>query len=406
MSDYATPFADKLLDDKTFDTIFGGELDDQLMGSVLKENDQFNDDQVDTSSIEDGIGGIGKGDGLGSDLGPGHDTTGGMKPTDDSSDQEILGKVDSYKQAHVIDASKADPTQKGAEDVCDRCIEDESDKLKKVDSFEDAYSNLLKELAEEDNYAAPVDGEDMTAGAPAPVGAPAEEPKYTSADNYESNLVDALEDDEEDTFIDRIRDGEDPITLASEEADVAETRDTSEVGDKGEDNLGDDLGPNHDTTGGMKPTDDSSDEDIIAAVAGEALKKGQLNVGDNAMGKIEDGDTVNPADARVAGDTADAASDSFDEEAELMNAVAGKQPQQNNNNQQQQKPQQNQQQQNNNQQKPTNEASLEDGESTEAEEDEIIADVEEKESKTKFETDKFNFDEDDELMDMVQGGKV
>lgn len=400
MSDYATPFADKLLDDKTFDTIFGGELDDQLMGSVLKENDQFNDDQVDTSSIEDGIGGIGKGDGLGSDLGPGHDTTGGMKPTDDSSDQEILGKTDSYKQAHVIDASKADPTQKGAGDVCDRCIEDESDKLKKVDSFEDAYSNLLKELAEEDNYAAPVDGEDMTAGAPAPVGAPAEEPNYAAPEDYESNLVDALEDEDNDPIA---------VMVGEESAEVAETRDTSEVGDKGEDNLGDDLGPDHDTTGGMKPTDDSSDEDIIAAVAGEELKKGQLNVGDNAMGKIEDGDTVNPADARVAGDTADAASDSFDEEAELMNAVAGKEPQkpqQNNNNQQQQKPQQNQQQQNNNQQKPTNEASLEDGESTEAEEDEIIADVEEKEPKTKFETDEFNFDEDDELMDMVQGGRV
>ncbi len=384
MSDYATPFADKLLDDKTFDTIFGGEVDDQLMGAVLKENDTFNDDHVETDSIEDDLGAIGKGDGLGSDLGPGHDTTGGMKPTDDSSDQEILGKVDSYQQKHVIDSSKSDPTQKSADGVCDRHIEDETDKLKNsVDSFEDAYSNLLKELAEEEY--GDVEGQDMTAGDPAPVGTPAEEPNYAvPEEDPERDLVDALEDEDND-----------PISvMVGEEADeYVETRDFESVGDKGEDNLGDDLGPDNDTTGGMKPTDDSSDEDIIAAVAGKELKDGQLNAGDNACGKIEDGDNINPADARVAGDTADAASDSFSEAEEIEAAVAGKELPK--------KPQQNEKD------SAQNEAAdLEDGSTTEAEEDSIVDSVEEKDPKPEFAVDELNEDEDDEIMNAVMGGRA
>jgi len=391
MSDYATPFANKLLDDSSFDTIFGGEIDDQLMGAVLKENDTFNIDHVETDAIEDGIGAMGKGEGLGSDLGPGHDTTGGMKPTDDSSDQEILGKEDSYKQKHVIDASKADPTQSGADGVCPRCIEDESDKLKKVNDFEDAYSNLLKELAEEEY--GDVEGQDMTAGSPAPVGAPTQEPNY--ADNYEQNLVDDLEADAEEEF----ETGEsNPIgvMVGEESVDVAaETRDTDGVGDKGEENLGDDLGPNNDTTGGMKPTDDSSDEDIIAAVAGEELKDGQLNVGDNAMGKISDGDTVDPDDVRVAGDTADAASDSFTEADEIEAAVAGKEA-----------PQKQQPQQNDENDSAKNEAALEDGSTTEAEEDEDLSSVEAKAPKSEFAVDELNEDEDDDIMAAVMGGRA
>lgn len=376
MSDYATPFADKLLDDKTFDTVFGGEIDDQLMGAVMKECDNF-DDQVDTSGIEDGIGAIGKGNGLGSDLGPNHDTNCcGMKPTDDSSDQEIIGKKEIPD--HVIDAYKADPTQKAAGNIDPKNIEDETDDLKKTNSFEDAYSNLLKELAEED-YECDI------AGSPAPEGSV---PPTDDQPNYEYD-TDALEDEEDDPIAD----------LVGEEADVAETRDNSAVNDKNEDNLGDDLGPNHDTNCcGMKPTDDSSDEDIIAAVAGEELKNGQLNVGDNACGKIEDGDTVDPKDVRVAGDDQEAADDSFTEADDIEAAVAGK-------SQQQQKPQQNQN--NNQQQQNQNEAAnLEDGSTTESEEDKLIDDVENQDVPMKYAVDELNADDDDEVMAAVMGGRV
>ena len=51
MADYAIPFSDKLLDDEAFDTIFGGQEDDELMGSVMKESDEFNDDVRDTSEL-------------------------------------------------------------------------------------------------------------------------------------------------------------------------------------------------------------------------------------------------------------------------------------------------------------------------------------------------------------------
>ena len=377
MSDYATPFADKLLDDKSFDTIFGGLEDDDLMTAVMREaEDPFINDEVDTDGVEDGIGAIGKGTGLGSDLGPNHDTKGGMKPTDDSSDQEFIGKEELPK--HVIDASKADPTQKAAGDICDRCIEDESDKLKKTNSFEDAYSNLLKELAEEDY------GEDIS-GSPAPAG---DVPAAAEAPAEPENMTDALDsDDEDDDLI---------ASLVGEEAEVAtETRDNNSVNDTKEDNLGDDLGPDHDTTGGMKPSDDSSDEDIIAAVAGEHLKDGQLNIGDNAYGKIEDGDTVDPADARVAGDTTDAADDSFDEAEDIMNAVAGKQPEE--------KPEQKPEVQKNEQCK---EAALEDGSTTESEEDALLKAAEDTDAPMKFNVDELNEDEDDEIMASVMGGKT
>ena len=144
----------------------------------------------------------------------------------------------------------------------------------------------------------------------------------------------------------------------------------------------------------MKPTDDSSDEDIIAAVAGKELKDGQLNAGDNAWGKIEDGDNINPADARVAGDTADAASDSFSEAEEIEAAVAGKElPEK--------KPQQNEKD------SAQNEAAdLEDGSTTEAEEDSIVDSVEEKDPKPEFAVDELNEDEDDEIMDAVMGGRA
>lgn len=299
MSDYATPFANKLLDDEAFDTIFGGELDDQLMEAVMASTNECDcfDDQVSTNGIEDGIGGIGKGKGLGSDLGPGHDTTCcGMKPTDDSSDEDIIDSVDSYKQKHVIDTSKSDPTQKGADGIDPESIEDESEKLKKVNNFEDAYSNLLKEIAEEEEYMIQYSNDD-----------------YERVQNPNDYATDSFEDDEDE--YDDVEDEELVSNLVGEEADVREDREFDSIDDDDKDsyNLGDDLGPDNDTTGGMKPKDDSSDEDIIAAVSGEHLKDGQLNVGDNAYGKIVDGSTVNPKDARVAGDDFDAADDDFKE---------------------------------------------------------------------------------------------
>lgn len=390
MSDYATPFANKLLDDEAFDTIFGAELDDQLMGAVMCNECGDLDDCVNTNGIEDGIGGIGKGRGLGSDLGPGHDTTCcGMKPTDDSSDEDIIDDVDSYKQKHVIDSSKSDPTQKGADGVDPESIEDESEKLKKTNSFEDAYSSLLKELAEEEDYVVQYSD--------------------TDDDSDDSYATDDLEDDvdaEDDADYEE-EDDELVSNLVGEEADVSEDRefDSIEDDDKNSYNLGDDLGPDNDTTGGMKPKDDSSDEDIIAAVSGEHLKDGQLNVGDNAYGKIIDGSTINSNDARVAGDDFNSADDDFEESFfndEFKSFFEESESEE--------------YKEEDDDEIDTDEdinessifdffnekSNLEDDETTEAEEDYTIKVAENDEAPMKYSVDDLNSDEDDDIMAAVE----
>lgn len=107
MSNYDMTFDKKILDEKIYDTIFGGEEDNHLLDLVLKEDaETFGKDVRDPDAVEDGLGAIGKGDGLGNDIGPDHDA---IKPTDDSSDQKILVNNDkdlkSNDQLNVSDTT-------------------------------------------------------------------------------------------------------------------------------------------------------------------------------------------------------------------------------------------------------------------------------------------------------------
>ena len=151
MSDFDKVFSDSIVDNNTFDTIFGGEEDDMLESIVMKENlddlldeesSDFIKDIVKTDSIENGS------KGLGDDLGPGHDSKGAEAPKSDDPAEEdsILDKVDSVEQKHVIDAAKDVPDQTGVtKNVDPENIEDESEKLKKVDKFEEAFAALMEE---------------------------------------------------------------------------------------------------------------------------------------------------------------------------------------------------------------------------------------------------------------------
>lgn len=151
MSDFDKVFSDSIVDNNTFDTIFGGEEDDMLESIVMKENlddlldeesSEFIKDVVKTDSIENGS------KGLGDDLGPGHDSTGAEAPksADPAEENSILDKVDTVEQKHVIDAAKDVPDQTGVtKNVDPENIEDESEKLKKVDKFEEAFSALMEE---------------------------------------------------------------------------------------------------------------------------------------------------------------------------------------------------------------------------------------------------------------------
>ena len=66
MSDYDMTFDKKIVDDASFDTIFGGEEDNHLLDLVLKEDSEtFGKDVRDADAVEDGLGAIGKGEGLG-----------------------------------------------------------------------------------------------------------------------------------------------------------------------------------------------------------------------------------------------------------------------------------------------------------------------------------------------------
>ena len=92
MSDYDMTFAKKLLSDEDFDTIFGAEEDDRLMSALKEEADEFIKDDPDTDGIEDGLGDLGKGTGLGSDLGTDHETKGADGAKNDTSDEDVLAK--------------------------------------------------------------------------------------------------------------------------------------------------------------------------------------------------------------------------------------------------------------------------------------------------------------------------
>jgi hypothetical protein len=170
MSDYDMTFDKKIVDDKSFDTIFGGEEDDHLLDLILKEDaDAFNIDERDPEGVEDGLGKIGAGKGLGSDVGPDHDEN---KPTDDTSDIDILVSTDkdlkSNDQLNVSDTTGEkvhdggmvntnDVHASGTDEVvgndpaaCERHLDDAIEKVaNKVDGFDEAYTHLLEDLGEE-----------------------------------------------------------------------------------------------------------------------------------------------------------------------------------------------------------------------------------------------------------------
>ena len=378
MSEYSMTFAKKLVEDETFDTIFGAEEDDRLIDCILKEDDEFIKDERDTDKIEDGTGAIGKGDGLGSDIGEDHETKGADAPKEDTSDQDIIGKEggETFKKGGQLNAGdnaqgtdmkdgstvsgdlhvagdSADETDKAFEEAFNALMEEADNDIKAADELEDAKPSDHSEKSVKEgidcvgpncpNAQPPV----APAAAPVPVATPPvadPAPSYNDSvvgDDTDSsdNLIDALDSDEdyddtdsdyEDQVEDIVQDcGQNcaPTAAPHEDADVSEAdnRDADKVEDgtgaigKG-DGLGSDIGPGHDEN---KPSDDTSDEDIIAAAGGETLDKGdQLNAGDNAQGKVEDGGEVcvkTPDCARVAGDDSKSADDSFKEASKLDN---------------------------------------------------------------------------------------
>lgn len=342
MSDYDMNFAKKLLSDEDFDTIFGAEEDDRLMSALKEEADEFIKDDPDTDGVEDGLGDLGKGTGLGSDLGTDHETKGAAGAKDDTSDEDVLAKQAGETFSKGDQLNTGDNAQGQIKDGSQvsgdlHVAGDNADPVDKTfeQAFEEAYQALMEEVNEEL-------GEDPDGGAEMPpvqadVAAPApaevapdtdpvepEEPEDNpnATVNYTDMLLDD-EDDEEDAIFDDCGSacnkpaGQPQAPMVQEEGDVArEERDPGKVEDgKGSENLGDDLGPNHDGNGVSKPADDTSDEDIIAAVGGETLKKDQLNSGDNAQGQVKDGSQVS-GDLRVAGDDDKSSDDSFKEAAE------------------------------------------------------------------------------------------
>ena len=352
MSDYSTPFSNKLLDDESFDTIFGGQEDDELMGSVMKESDEAIVDDRDASAIEDGVGAPGEGSGLGSDLGTDHASTGAEAPKDDSSDQDVVTKDEQLKNdqlnagsdaqgTDVQDAGQVDPADARPEGDCQGAVDGKfgdtapmSDKdveniegFKKAETFEEAYNALVKEL-EEEGLVDPADPAEVSEEVPAEV-ADSETPELPEevpandgvpADEVEAeydDAVDALddEDDDDDSIMD---------TLVDEEAnvdDAAETRSTDGVEDgKKEDNLGDNLGPDSDneSKGGDAPKDDTSDNEVVDKES--ELKDEKLATSGDAQGEVKDAAPVDPEDARANGDTPEAADDSFGKQPPIEEA--------------------------------------------------------------------------------------
>lgn len=334
MGDFNNNFAKKLLEDEDFDTIFGAEEDDDLMSCL--EADEFIKDERDNKDIEDGIGAMGKGSGLGSDLGTDHETKGAFSAKNDTSDEDIISAVggetfDKGGQLNAGDNAQGKITDGSTVKDDFRVAGDNTNAVDK--EFAEAYKFIMEEL--QDMPIAP--DEDGQPAVPAPYENPTD-------DIPEGDIVNALldSDDEDDDDDDDFEDSYDAnnsgatatVTVQGstsynnesadlilqllegdvDEDDVREERNTNGVEDKGSDNLGDDLGPNHDE---KKPSDDSSDEDILAAVSGETLKRGdQFNAGDNAQSKITDGGSTKfctPDCARVNGDDSDSSDDSFKE---------------------------------------------------------------------------------------------
>ena len=344
MSDYDMTFAKKLLSDEDFDTIFGAEEDDRLMSALKEEADEFIKDDPDTDGVEDGLGDLGKGTGLGSDLGPDHDSKGSEAPKDDASDEDVLAKaagetLNKGDQLNAGDNAQAGKVEDGDQVEGDlHTAGDNADAADKTfeQAFQEAYDALMEEVEEElgiepdggANEMPPVQAAEEPVAPEVGAGepevpdvepAPAVNPNATG--NYTDDVLD-MEDDEDDYVFDDCgsacnKPAGAPQPPIQEEGEVAkEERDPSKVEDgKGSENLGDDLGPDHDSKGGEAPKDDSSDEDVIAKAAGEELKKDQLSAGDNAQGKVEDGDQAE-GDLRVAGDDDKASDDSFKEAAE------------------------------------------------------------------------------------------
>jgi hypothetical protein len=333
MSDYDMTFAKKILSDEDFDTIFGAEEDDRLM-KALKESDDFVKDDPDTDGVEDGYGDLGKGSGLGSDIGPDHDNNGVSKAQGDTSDNDIMVKAAGNTLSKGDQINVGDNAQGGKIDDGDQVSgdlhvagdnDDAADKTFEQ-AFEEAYNALMEEV-----------GADLGLE---PDGGVEQPPVPNAYPNATGNYTDLLDSDSEmdtypdspgtpetntvdDTVIDDCgtncnRPAGYPQPPIKEEGDVArEERDSCGVEDcKGSENLGDELGPNHDGNGVSKPSDDTSDEDILAALGGDTFSKGdQLNVNDRAHGKVDDGDQVS-GDLHVNGDDDSSASDSFKEAAE------------------------------------------------------------------------------------------
>lgn len=414
MSDYDMTFDKKITADQTFDTIFGGEEDNHLLDLVMKEDaNAFNIDERDPESIEDGLGKIGAGDGLGSDVGPDHDAN---KPSDDSSDQKILTTDKELKandQLNVSDTTGEKPEDgdtvdtddvhaAGTDELVGNDPIPEEDKIgdnlekiaDKTDSFDEAMTKLLEEVGDDElpseepevapatAPAEPVPAPEVPVAAPAdaPVPAPAEPvapdaevpaPVAPASDAGVSDM-DLLDTDPVDSPEEGCckEETEEPESADVEDLDEAVLED--EVNDKVDfggvedksgkigagEGLGNDLGPDHDTDN--KPKDDTSDEKVTPKDDIE-LKNDQLNTSDEAgASKVEDGDTVDPKDAANAGEDGKAADDSFKE------------------------------------------ASVEDLEDLpEDEEDEVIDAVEDNDAKSEFSAAELNADEDDEILDML-----
>ena len=400
MSDYDMTFDKKIVDDASFDTIFGGEEDDHLLDLVMKEDaDTFNIDERDPEAIEDDLGPVGAGDGLGSDVGPDHDSE--NKPTDDTADQEALAKDDNELKADgqlnvsdttgekVEDGNTVDPEDvhaAGSDELVGNdaapCPEHitatAGDIADSVDSFDEAAKNLLEdvdvavEIPEEEvpatvevtpdaPVAAPVDPVVPTPAEPVTPDAEVPAPVAPATDvGADLDLLDT----------DPVDDGPVDEKCGESKCEAADTVDPKEVNDDvdfggvedktgkiGEgDGLGNDVGPDHDTANA--PKEDTSDEEVVAKDDNELAKDDQLNVSDTTGEKVEDAGMVK--DTQNEGEDQKSASDSFTE------------------------------------------ASVEDLEKMpEEEEDEMIDAVEDNDAKSEFTPSELNADDDDEILSML-----
>lgn len=366
MSNYDMTFDKKIADDKCFDTIFGAEEDSHLLDLVLKEDSEtFGKDVRDPDAVEDGLGKIGGGEGLGNDLGPDHDAN---KPADDTSDQKVLttdgkelkandqlntsdkaGGTD-LKDGTTVNVKDVRPSETelvGNDPIPDeKKIDDATEKFSKIDKFEEAMNNLLDEAngespAEDSSKGenkedeasasgsgcksckedAPVEQPEEIPVAPAPVNAPpaVEEPPVAAP------AASDVPSDEDILNIGTGAPAEPEFTVddldAADVEEAAEPVNTDDVKDKVdpskvEDGLGkmgageghgNDLGPGHDAN---KPSDDTSDQTVITKDDKE-LKQDQLNTADEAGAKAVDGGQVK--DTSNVGEDHKSADDSFKE---------------------------------------------------------------------------------------------